>query len=280
MIEISRDGIPTFITTKMKLQLSFYGYTRSEISKLKPQDAIRILDDHGFIKWSDNKNTAHINRSDKPENIKEKYSKDRTKVERSTKPRIRHKIATNTGKIPGFADTKKQQAINEVVRPKTQLKNKNVASRKVHTTVGKFTAKIKSATAPYKLNVGGLMNKFKGMSPLVKWGISIGAMMIMSNVVNSFADRTYGNINSISQSMGMWSRESTYMPEKYSRGYDTIKEHMTHFGSRVKLDKTASMVNITPYTSTRTGMVRTSNSIMNSNISLQMHKNAIKHYRY
>lgn len=70
------------------------------------------------------------------------------------------------------------------------------------------------------------------------------------------------------------------IPEKYEKGYDLIEDSLTDFGSPVKLDKVASKVLNRYYSSIRKGKVTTTNTIINSNLSLYLSNNAIKHYMY
>lgn len=73
---------------------------------------------------------------------------------------------------------------------------------------------------------------------------------------------------------------SPAIPEEYDRKYDTIREHLTDFGSPVRLYKTASKT-ITPYHSTvRRAKVTTTRSVIDKNLALFSHKNAIRHTEY
>jgi len=70
------------------------------------------------------------------------------------------------------------------------------------------------------------------------------------------------------------------IPDYYNKGYDTIKENMTDFGSPVNLLKTASKT-ITPYwSSTRRSITTSVNTVIDRNVALFSSKNAIKHTRY
>ena len=70
------------------------------------------------------------------------------------------------------------------------------------------------------------------------------------------------------------------IPKNYERGYDLMNETMTDFGSPVKLNKVASKI-ITPYySSIRKGIVTTTNSVINKNLSLALSSKAIGHSRY
>lgn len=70
------------------------------------------------------------------------------------------------------------------------------------------------------------------------------------------------------------------IPRKWDRGYDIIQEHMTDFGSPVKLHKAANKI-ITPYkSSVRRATYTTTGAILNDNVALSNSHNAINHHRY
>jgi len=190
----------------------------------------------------------------------------RRNIDKSTKARTRDSIARLEGSTPGAIDS---------VKPDRGSVKRGVS----HTTVNKSTVKSAASSSPRKLDPKSFMQKARG-SKWLKIGLVVAGMVVSSNFLNSFADRTYGHIMPTAQRVGLWSRESTYIPEKYSRGYDTIKQSLTDFGSRVNLSKTAMKVNVTPPSSTRNGMIRTTGSITRSNIALRAHSNAIQHTRY
>lgn len=75
-------------------------------------------------------------------------------------------------------------------------------------------------------------------------------------------------------------RNGAAIPDQYERGYDTINESLTDFGSPVKLAKAAQKI-INPYYSTvRKATVTTIKTVQDSNIALLLNKNAIRHTRY
>ncbi len=154
-------------------------------------------------------------------------------------------------------------------------------SDKIHTVKGKSTVKIKSGLSPRKLEPLGIVNKFKGSSGRTKLAISIGTLIGMSWMIGSLS-KTVGKIQpaaSVSR-VGLDVRASSYIPEKYTRGYDTIKESMTDFGSRVILSKTASKVLVSPKNSTRENFTTDVSALTRSNLAFQLHSNAINHTRY
>lgn len=70
------------------------------------------------------------------------------------------------------------------------------------------------------------------------------------------------------------------IPDEYEKGYDVMNESLTDFGSPLKLAKAAQKI-ITPYYSTvRQAVFTTTGAVQNSNISLLLSKNAIRHTRY
>lgn len=179
---------------------------------------------------------------------------------------MRHRLFELGAKTPGFKWFLKPDPINRM-HQSVSSKVRNVT--KTVSAVGKDTVKIKTATSPLIHNAGKVVNRFKGMSGKGKAGIIFGSMMVMGMFLGGAKRNIYHRGVS-----------SNYLPEKYSRGYDTIKENMTDFGSRVHLSKTASKVNVTPRNTTRDATRRTVNSVTNANVALQMHKNAIGHTRY
>lgn len=146
-----------------------------------------------------------------------------------------------------------------------------------HTTVGVSSVKPKSVTQPNtKLNVRGLINRFKGLSPRAKF-ITVAAAGIASMMVFSRHTNYSPKLN-ISRNTHWDDNSSAYIPEKYLRGYDTIKENMTDFGSRVHLSKTVMKTLSKSFSSTRQSTVRTVNSVIRSNPVLSI--NPIGHNRY
>ena len=70
------------------------------------------------------------------------------------------------------------------------------------------------------------------------------------------------------------------IPRNFDRGYDILNEHMTDFGSPVKLAKAANKI-ITPYkSSVRKGIYTNTKAIRERNLALQMSNNAIRHHHY
>tara|TARA_Y100000310_G_C20585874_1_gene765373 strand:+ start:311 stop:1171 length:861 start_codon:yes stop_codon:yes gene_type:complete len=286
MFEIKRGGVPAFLSNSIKQELiQNLGYSKAEVAKLKPQQAIDILDKNGKVTWIEPKhtaNTASTTRTVSPYNVQDKYRRESINVDKAKDPRIRHKVAVEAGKMPGHSEGNKVSGLSnpEGHTKKDQLKYKNTATHKPFTTKGVDSVKPKSHSAPRRVSPNGIMNKFKGMSPLTKFGMVAGAMMIMANNVNSASDRYSGTLIPTTQRATLWSREGAYIPEKYSRGYDAIKEHLTDFGSRVHLSKTVMKALVSPKSSTRHATVRTTRSVTNSNLSLELHKKAIQHHRF
>lgn len=153
---------------------------------------------------------------------------------------------------------------------------------KKHTTKGTYTTKPKShAKITSKIPVRSMMNKFKGASTVTKWAIGAAGAITLSYFVRSL-DKVNTQLSTVPGTGGgiVWNPKKQYLPAHYMRGYDTIKESLTDFGSRVHLDKTV-MKKIAPVpSSTRHSFVTNTSSIMRSNLSLAASNNAIKHTRY
>jgi len=70
------------------------------------------------------------------------------------------------------------------------------------------------------------------------------------------------------------------IPKYYEKGYDTIKENMTDFGSPVDLLKTASKVIVKHPSTVRNGTITSVRSKTERNAALFLNKHAIRHNRY
>lgn len=179
---------------------------------------------------------------------------------------LRHTLHTLASKIPGFFNILKpdpksrlHQAVSSKVRD----------SKKAVSVAAETAVKVKTAMTPRVVDAMKLLSKFKNRIPISKFGAVTGGALILGIFATKFLS-------------GLWNSNqgSNYIPDKYSRGYDTIKESMTDFGSRVFLSKTASKVNVTPRNTTRNALIRTTNSVCDSNLAFRLHKNAINHTRY
>jgi len=158
------------------------------------------------------------------------------------------------------------------------LKAKN-ATTKTASVVGKNVVKpvaTKTATKVTSnlISLNRHAGKIKGLRPLIiATGIGVLLMGVFRNRV------TPERVNSSIRNIWYDEPSSAYIPEHYSRGYDTMKETLTDFGSKVHIEKLPKT--ITPVrTSTRDGMNTTVRGVINSNIALTMSKNAIGHWRY
>ncbi len=208
-------------------------------------------------------------------------------VKKIKDPGTAHKVASMEAKNPNVVNAAKPDGTKitdhdnlKETKPTTNKKTgKKTPKGKPHTTVNKPSVKNKTMSPPRKWDPKAMMQKAR-KSKWLSLGLAIGGTVVAMNFLNSFSDRTYGHLAPTAQRVGLWSREGTYIPEKYARGYDTIKQSLTDFGSRVNLSKTAMKVNVTPPSSTRNGMIRTTGSVTRSNIALRAHSNAINHTRY
>jgi len=213
-----------------------------------------------------------------PFNKQKSLNKEVNKISSpSSHAKMRNIEAGNVLKDPSYQKANKPDPLKEGNSNVTKRVRNN---RTKHTMVNKETVKVKSAMSPRILNTKGLINKFRGSSGWAKLAIGLGVTLGMSWFINSFNKiRPRFNPTNISNNRPDY-RGSSYIPEKYSRGYDTIKESLTDFGSKVKLNKVSSKVNVTPYNTTRNAFKTSVNSIINSNLALNAHNNAINHTRY
>jgi hypothetical protein len=131
-------------------------------------------------------------------------------------------------------------------------------SKPVHKTSGSITSK--------------LMSK-KGL-------LGMGATVLATYMLSTLGSSHTGNVLRPRPSSQFFDRQSAYIPDSYKRGYNDIKELTTDFGSSVHLDKAVNKGIRKPRSTTRHNYTTSTNSIMNSNASLSLHKNAINHTRY
>lgn len=205
------------------------------------------------------------------ENVKHQQINSEKVVESVSKPfgfgRMRHKLHDIYNKgISGLKPFIKTDPINQMWQTVTS-KVRDIA--KTVRVTGKDTVKVKSVMSPRFVEAMSLFNKYKGRIPMMKAGVFLGGAFVLT----MFARHALAGLFQSNQG-------SAYIPEKYSRGYDTIKENMTDFGSKVYLSKTAAKMNVTPRNTTRDGFIRTTSTITKSNLSFRLHSNAINHTRY
>ena len=110
------------------------------------------------------------------------------------------------------------------------------------------------------------------------------------NIIMRFSKSTWGKTSAkigfgllgIYMVKGIWDRlhgdGQNHVQRRYKRGYHLLKEELTDFGSPVNLGKTASMVLMPYHSSTRSGMITTVRSTIESNQMLST--KAINHTRY
>jgi len=189
--------------------------------------------------------------------------------------KLRHKIIDEINKDPSHG-----KSGPDPLKETTHSVTEKVRANKTKVTAPKpDVVKVKSVKSPRKLSPMGLMNKFKGASGWAKLTVGFGVAVGMTWFANSL-NRTKTRFSPTYQRRSIDARSSAYIPEKYTRGYDTIKESFTDFGSKVKLNKVAGKVNVTPSNTTRNGFMTSINSVTRSNLSFQLHDNAINHTRY
>jgi len=113
-----------------------------------------------------------------------------------------------------------------------------------------------------------------------KLAVAFGATVLVSYMMSKLSSSHKTNIVNPGQSTQFTDRQSAYIPSLYKRGFHDIKELTTDFGSSVHLDKAVNKFIRTPKNSSRNGYITSTNSVMNNNIALNMHNNAINHTRY
>lgn len=190
----------------------------------------------------------------------------------SGRARIRHTLTTIWKCIPFSKpntpitvaiDNKKLEIIKNQARRPRMRPDADVPSSFTH-YIKKNAFKLKD-TAVSWFNKGH--NK--------KFALAAGVLGAAYFAYNAFTFRPHTKL--ISEIKG---EHDAVISNKYQRGYDTIKEYMTDFGSPLHLAKTVRKT-ITPYlSSTRKGVITNTNAVINSNPALYASKNAIGHHRY
>lgn len=187
--------------------------------------------------------------------------------------KVRHTLSTfNNWKGIPFQKTSTVSTVIAIDNKKLEMIKNQFKRPKVKPTaaISNFGWISKQATR-IKDNAISWLNKGHNKKFAIAAGIIGAAMFAYNNITNS------GHKKVISSIKGEY---GSIIANKYQRGYDTIKEYMTDFGSPLHLAKTASKT-ITPYlSSTRRGVITTTNAITNSNQALFASKRAIGHHRY
>jgi len=134
----------------------------------------------------------------------------------------------------------------------------------------KVAAELKSASNSF--------TKLVGKRPIVSKVVVGSAIALISfNFIKNKVNRLFSQ--DTSQRKSPYGLIEPIIPDYYNRGYDSIKENLTDFGSPVK--STVAQKTITPYkSSVRRAVKTTTNSVMRKNMALTMHSNAIQHNRY
>lgn len=233
-------------------------------------------------KWNIRKEGRSSTVSKGTSNVSDKPQETAALTDRTIDPKRmtnRHVEATLQAKSPGYQKANKPDPFNQDTHSVSEKVRK---STKKHTAKGKSAVKTKThALVTSKIPTKAMMNKFKGMSPTIKFMIGFGATLGLAYLARSA--NSIGDIILPTPGVGFhftWDPKRQYLPTHYQRGYDTIKESLTDFGSRVHLEKTAMKVIAPRPSSTRHARVTDTSSVMRSNMSLSAYNNAIKHTRY
>ncbi len=181
---------------------------------------------------------------------------DKSKPKQQLKARLEapHKSATK-------AVTKSIYDIKNAITTKVSTFNKWFRNPVVRKEMGQ------NIKAFAKKNKGGII---KSMALL---GVTMAASKLRG--VNNSGT----SINTMDQKT-MFGNRSAYLPTSYKRGFNEIKELTTDFGSRVHLDKATTKVMRTARNSSRNGFKTNTAAVINGNVALKAHKNAINHTRY
>jgi hypothetical protein len=246
-------------------------YKAHQVRDMSSQDMLDELLKHNKAKI--------VNKKDKvldPFNKQKKLNKSINKVaDPAMNAKIRDKEVRAINRDPSHG-----KSGPDPLKESTHTVTEKVRGNKQkHTTIGKDSVKVKSVSSPRKMSTMGIINKFNKASGWAKLTVGFGVAMGMMWFANSL-NRTRTRFSPTYQRRSIDARSSAYIPEKYTRGYDTIKESFTDFGSSVKLNKVAGKVNVTPSNTTRNGFRTSSNSVTRSNLSFQLYDNAINHTRY
>lgn len=202
--------------------------------------------------------------------------------------RANTKVVKNAAKIRHTSETQKihQQAAQGQIKQPQSYTEKHMPERsmkeKVKTSalrsnidVSKKKATTTANNAPgikhmnKKIKIGKTWSKMA-----VGLGIALGLSYLSSKMMGT-SNIALPSSNPVTFD----ARSSAYLPEKYSRGYDTMKETMTPFGSSTMLSKTKMSLNHMK-TSQRKGMVKTTRGILKSAIPFKLSDGAIGHMRY
>jgi len=261
---ISATQLDSIAKDKLRLNLKACHYTKKEIYSMSSDEVVRKLDKFGKIRW--------LNR-DKRFDDAETFIRTMTEeTEKISSPKNYAKMRDKE-----IRALSKNKAHGKDSPRKINLRV-DITSGKKHRFEGKDVLKKKTSMSPRKLPAMKIFNKLKGLSITSKLAIGVGSVVGMTLMTRSMHD--WGLLTPTNLTKLGYNQSSTYIPEKYSRGYDTIKEATTDFGSSIRLDKVSSKVNVTPKNSTRHAFITNTSSVMRSNLALNSHNNAINHTRY
>jgi len=258
--------------TQQKTQLKFMGYTEAEIYNMEDVKAGNIL--------------ARHKRSLPQNGVMPKFKPIHKKASN-----VIRNVNASSGASASNAHTKHNILSNELLNKSNfdpEIKKPEYTShfKKLKNSVTKKLGdfddviKRKTSSSPRLPSTRRIMNRFRGSSTKTKIGLAMGLGLSMTFFIRSFSGRDWGAAPSVVQNTISHDRDSAYIPAKYRRGYDYIKEHTSDFGSRVHLQKTAAKVLVSARNSTRDAITKTTRSVTAENIALYMNKHAIGHTRY
>lgn len=210
------------------------------------------------------KDRAHINK-----NLKSKNATNRTvnSVRSTSKDHIKKNVNTDVTRKATKAGTSNREHLHRPIKA-SQAASKNSITKKAIRSKTKaiFQEGMSTGKNLWSRSLKTLKKFYS--TPFGKNATKIGAAIIALNLLR-------GRLSS-----GMKDYNQNAIPEEYERGYDLINETLTDFGSPVKLQKTAAHV-IMPYKSSiRRNNIKTTGSVIKSNIALRNHETAIRHTQY
>jgi len=199
------------------------------------------------------------------------------------------KVVKNAGRVRHTQHKEKmhERAAQKNGRPRyTSRRNKELNSRPIKEQRAKSPMTgnknvIKPVTASAKLppNTSSMWSKIKAQKTWGKMAVGFGAALTFSYILNKVILNSSPVQLSNSNPVSYDPRASAYIPERMSRGYDTIKQSFTPFGSPISLSKTRSVINSFK-SSIRKNTVRTTRSITKTALPFTLNDRAISHTRY
>lgn len=251
-----RSNVYRYVDRSRKTR-DYYNRKRNDIYfNPRPKEAHKFVTNHMKHEVDVTGNTKRDSKSFKEEAKKRRYKREmRNKERNAAKRRIAAKKAARKSMAAGA--TKESQVILDSFLDDAV---KTFRLDKVGTVVKKSTQKLKSLSSDF-------LTKFSKYPKLTRFGTFAAAGIISFSVLRGLVSRAFGE-------------DRPVIPRHYDKGYDIIKENLSDFGSPVNLTK-ASSHTITPYySSVRDGIRTNVNSVIRSNLALNMSSRAIGHNKY